>query len=1735
MSISYKDQQLLTESKYIKIFRATRISDNKTIILKSLKIDFAAPKQMEKLQHEYDILTKLSSPWVIKPIDIDKKNFIIILEDLNGCSLLEKIPNLDDFELSLKLAIELARGLGDIHHQRVIHKDINPQNILVYDSFNIKYIDFGISSLLSKETQQIANISAIEGTLAYISPEQTGRINHALDYRSDIYSLGVTLYHLFTKQLPFNDQNPLDLIHAHIAREPVPPHHINPKIPVVLSNIIMKCISKTPEKRYRGAFGLKADLTKCLNQLVYFKQIEIFELAEDDVLDHFELPSKLYGRTQEIKLVQEMYERISRGKTEVLLLQGAGGIGKTSLINEIEKSVIMQNGRFVKGEFAQFKKHIPFHGVIEILKKLVAELLLTDEATLSTWRSKILTAVGDTGQLLIDIVPQIKLIIGEQPPLPKVGPEEILYRFNYSLANFLEVFLSKNKSLVICLENIQWADEYSLKFFEYFLSSVHRGYFLFVVSYRESEITPIHPFSSLLEHLRKLSLPISTLMVEPLKPEIIEELIHDSFKTESNTTKLLAELTYKKTQGNPFFLGRFLKLLYQDGLFEFDPILGRWNPQLEKISTLEISDNVAEILSQKINTLEQKTQELLKIGAAIGHAFDLDFPASLQNISKEDADKLMFSALEEELVSKYTQENGKIIYSFVHDRVQQAANSLIKAEEKSKLHFAIAKKLLEITPHENISDKIIDIVDHFNEGIEHVTEDKEKELVCEYNFLAGERAKNSAEFSSALNYFHNSLKFLKEHDWENKYTFCTELYLGLGLSERMAGNKSDSEAFFDTLLSHTKTKVDKSRCIGEKMLLYMQELKYEKALKAGFECLKIFGYHYPEKVTKSKAILEYLKTKILTIFIKQKDICNLPPIDNKEIESVLNLLGTMIYNAYLLGDTMLSLYLILKMYQLTLKYGISEQGVLALSLYAAGLSWIRLGQYEQGFELGQIALTLSKRYQNSFISIQVPFQVYLYSNRWRNSLRSNVEPFKTIVRRELELGNVTYAGNSAAIYLIYSFLSGTPLSELLKEVEIMELEINKLQIYSYKIPIKMMRYFALSLQSKDLVHEDLSTTDFPEELISAINEGNYKVGDYAYYHFLYTSLRIILLYYAGNYAKAEDVGKGLIAQSTIFGNNPLWNSVYLYYSLAACELYKHSKDKSLLKKLYEMHALYKRWSQASSNYIHGYHLLSAELAKIAGNDKVALSEYLMATNAAKAGEFLHEEALCQERLTYYYLDKNDYEHVGQSLVKAVSAYRRWEARGKVEILKSKFATLMESKEQISSRLEIFDVSPAVSYSSTETIFSTAEYYDLATFIDASQTISKEIVFDKLVQALMHIVTLNAGASKALFILNKNGELFIQAEFLNDKERVFESKIPLEEKVDELCTFAVNRVARTHEFLVINEPALDGNFRGDPYIKNVKTGSIAVIPLTQQAKLTGLIYLENTSTVGAFKEDRLKLIQVLSTQMAIAIENAQFYAELEEKVNDRTLEIRKKNEELSKTLNILQLTQEQLVIQEKLKEREMVKNKLGRYIPNSQLLEMILNQSAELANVEKEVTILFFDIRDFTTLSERLPPEDTVKLLNQFFTLMVEHVIKNHGILDKFMGDAFMAIFGAFESDSQHPLHAVKAAIDMHTSIDQFNKDQIEIGRPTLKAGIGINTGTVLLGNIGSQERIEYTAIGDAVNIASRVESLTKRLKSDILITESTYLRLNGSLNITDRGSYALKGKQEKSHIYKIER
>ncbi|MEM7184266.1 MAG: AAA family ATPase, partial [Spirochaetota bacterium] len=617
----------LYESSYSLVYRSSRSSDNQAVILKMLNHEYPSPGQLARFTREYEITHDLRSDGVSKVFGLEKyKNtLVMVFEDFGGEALTKALPlfqeNMEEF---LNTAIRIVEILGQVHQEHIMHKDINPANIIWNKEKNvIKLVDFGISTKLSRETPAILNPNVLEGTLVYMSPEQTGRMNRAMDYRTDFYSLGVTFYEMLTGQLPFSTDDPIELVHCHIAKVPTPPHEIDSKIPLPISQIIMKLMAKRAEERYQSTFGLKVDLQQCLDQLMQTGSIEKLEVGQQDISDKFQIPQKLYGREQEIQDLLQAFDRVSQGETEMMLVAGYSGIGKSVVVHEVHKPIVAKNGFFLSGKFDQFKRNIPYSSLIQAFQGLVQQLLTETEEQIAFWKEKILKAVGSNGQVIIEMIPELELIIGEQPPVAELPPTESRNRFNLLFQHFVATFGSAKHPMVLFLDDLQWADPPSLKLIELFLTDPDEKYILIIGAYRDNEVDAAHPLMAMLEDIQTAGVEVRTLTLPPLELKYVNQLISDTLKCDPSESKSLAELSYQKTEGNPFFLNQFLQSVYEAGLIEFDSSKGAWTWDVKKIQVQGITDNVVDLMAEKIKKHSQSTQEVLQLAASIGNRFDL--------------------------------------------------------------------------------------------------------------------------------------------------------------------------------------------------------------------------------------------------------------------------------------------------------------------------------------------------------------------------------------------------------------------------------------------------------------------------------------------------------------------------------------------------------------------------------------------------------------------------------------------------------------------------------------------------------------------------------------------------------------------------------------------------------------------------------------------------------------------------------------------------------------------------------------------------------------------------------------------------------------------------------------------------------------------------------------------------------------------------------------------------------
>jgi serine/threonine protein kinase len=798
-------QKKIYESSASLVYRGIRVQDDQPIIVKMLKLDYPSPQERTRYRQEYEITRSLKEEGVVKAYSQQdyERTIAILLEDFGGESIERWIRQQPDFRPMslgnfLRFAIKLTDILGRIHAANIVHKDINPGNIVFNpDTGVVKIIDFGIATRFNRTNPTFQSPHGLEGTLAYLSPEQTGRMNRLLDYRTDFYSLGVTFYELLTGQLPFPTTDILELVHCHIAKSPVSPDELNAKIPKTISEIVLKLMAKNAEDRYQSAWGIKADLERCSEQFTTTGQIAHIQLALQDISDQFHIPQKLYGRDKEIAMLLAAFVRVAcpednrvacsedsvetRFNVEMMLLSGYAGVGKSALVQEIYKPITAKRGYFISGKFDQFQRNIPYSAIAHALQKLVQQVLGEPDEQLLQWRSHLLKALGTNGQIIIDVIPEVELIIGKQPPVSEVGATEAQNRFNLIFGKFVRVFCSKSHPLVIFLDDLQWIDSATLKLIELMLLDEQTQSLFLIGAYRDNEVNSTHPLMLTLEKLRKQGAVLQEIILSPLTLEPLIQLIAETLHQNADTVCSLAELVLRKTEGNPFFVGEFLRMLHSENLLTFDPpqsplskggSKGGWQWNIADIQAQDITDNVVELLLIQLKKLPENTQQILQLAACIGAEFNLDTLAIVCEKTAKAVSLDLLVAIQARLIQPLSELDENLLvqeYKFLHDRVQQAAYALIDASQRQIIHLQIGRNLLEKTLPERLTDRVFEIVDHLNHGIELLTNQSERNEIAKLNLIAGQKAKGAIAYSTAKNYLATGRKWLGASSWQTDY------------------------------------------------------------------------------------------------------------------------------------------------------------------------------------------------------------------------------------------------------------------------------------------------------------------------------------------------------------------------------------------------------------------------------------------------------------------------------------------------------------------------------------------------------------------------------------------------------------------------------------------------------------------------------------------------------------------------------------------------------------------------------------------------------------------------------------------------------------------------------------------------------------------------------------------------------------------------------------------------------
>ncbi len=1702
----YEIQEKIHEGTRTLIFRGLRKADDKHLIIKILKEEQPSLEEISRFKREYEINQIAEGAGLGKAYSLEKtgSSYAMMLEDI-GARSLDQILASRKFTLKevLDIAIQISDQLLVIHEKPIIHKDINPSNIIWNAETNqARLIDFGISSLLPREKQGIINPNLLEGTLAYISPEQTGRMNRGTDERSDYYSLGVTLYQILTGVLPFNSNDPMELIHLQIAKLPVPPSEINPEIPQVLSNIVLKLMSKPPEDRYQGARGLQHDLTQCLNALNQSGKVDLFPLGSHDISDRFEISGKIYDRKEELARLLQMFESSSRGKANLLLVSGSSGIGKTSLVLEIHKPLVQKRGIFIAGKCEQFKQDVPYGGIIQALDDWVRQMLVEEASILEGWRKTLLDSLGSNGGLVTDLVPSFEKILGPQPKPPELGPSEAHERFNWVFIKFFQTLATQEHPLVIFLDDLQWANLSTLNLIKAVLLNGDSRYLFLIGAYRSNEPSSESITRFVTDDLKKSGFIAEILNLAPIPFDDLWLMLSDTLQTLPDRVKSLAELCYTRSGGNPFFYIQLIKYLHQKKLIHIDASHERWEWDLEQIKKEGVTEKIAELMSIKIQKLKPTTQEVIKLAACIGFNFDLQTLANIYNKTVQETFKDLWETLLEELVLpedesyKYilqeeSQQNGNVRFRFVHDRIQQCAYGLLSKEQQEKFHYQIGEFLFKETAPEKLPEKVFQIVDHFILAKPLLTGEEGRLLLIKLALLAGKRAKSSSAFKTAVYYLDYAKELLKEDSWAREYDLSLDILKNLCECLYNSGSIQPAYQLVQLILGNVKTDIEKAEIYRMQGIQLTAIGMLSEAIDSGINGLRLFQI----KIKKHPSKLTLLKELILArLYLGRRPILSLldmPRMTSAQHILMIKLMNMIRIPAYVSGNFDLMGLMGLKSANFSMRHGNNEESAIAYSSLGVILR-SNFGDQKNGADFIKLGIELNEKFKDIANQPYLYFVYGLFGLPFEKHWKLLREYLDKAIEIGLRVGDVVWTSLSCVHVLIWD--PEMPREVMLEEAKKYEKLIDPKRFWIPWNTFMIGQVFHANLAGKTNDRFSMSLPHFDEfRAVEELKKVHMNSPVAAYY------MRKAVIYYM--YNKPQEASQAIAQMkdivSALYGT-PSYTDYCLYTFLIQIAQFdqlpwyrKIPTYFALKKPLRNM----KKWAAfCPVNFIHKYLLMKAELANLQGKSRKAAKLYQKAIAESKKCEFLNIEALATELAAKFFLSRNE-EAVARTLMReSYYAYYKYGAVTKLKVMAETYPDLI---------IEVATPTPASS-TPTTTIHATQstvsttwaqglhKSLDFNTFVKASEAISSEIVLEKLIKKMMLIIIENAGAQKGWLILQKEGHWIVEA------EGSIEDVNLISQPIDTLPKSLINSVINSKNPLVFSNPAWLGQFASDAYIQKVHPKAVLCMPLLNHGELRGVLYLENNLTKDAFTSDRLELLNLLGSQIAISIDNATLY-------ND-SISLNKKLEVLNKSLSRF-IPREFLAI-------------LGK----SSITDVKIGDS-----IQKEMTILFTDIRNFTARSEKMSPEENFQFVNGFLKVMAPIIRSHDGFIDKYLGDGFMAIFPT-DTDT-----ALQAAINMLRNLNDYNAKNFPDSNDSLKIGIGCNTGRVMLGTVGEEERLEETVISDAVNTASRLQGETKIYGTPLLISSETYEKLKNKEHhdIREIDRILLRGKSELSTIYEV--
>ncbi|MCL6603212.1 MAG: diguanylate cyclase [Paenibacillus sp.] len=1475
---NYEILETLSDNYRKTIYRCKDTVSEETFILKVLKTEFAEHEDVMRFKQEYRLLMELSDKThgITKPIKLEEHNgyYIMILEDIRGRSLKRTMADEKlNLDAVLKLCIKIVDILGVIHEQRVIHKDIKPSNIIWNQEIDrVQVIDFELAVKLSKEKKEFQNSGVLEGSLSYISPEQTGRMNRNIDYRTDYYSLGVCLYEMVTGIKPFESEEMLDQIYSIIAKEAVSPFTLTEgKVPRSLSEIIMKLMEKSSEDRYRSTFGIKADLKKCL------AGNEGFEIGKEDRLNIFQIPQKIYGRENEINHLINAFRSSVSGNPQMMLISGDAGVGKTALVHELHKYISQEKGLFAEGKFDQYNRNIPYSALIQAFQRLIVQLQSSPSLINKNTANTMLSALDGNGALMTGLLPELEQWIGVQPEIERMNPEESTNRFFMTFARLIEGLTHNERPLVLFLDDVQWADLSSLQLVEKLILNNRLRKLFIICSYRHNEIPQGHFIYSSVAIIKQ-NREVGRIVLQSLSIEAVESLLADTLCTDTGSVKELAELIYKRSKGNSFFVSEILKDLFKNGYLYFDDLKGIWSWELNQIVNLPINDNVVDFLMMKLKNLPEDIRRILMLSASIGSLFDFNMLSLIGEQDRGDIARCLMIAVEEDIIipvdSKYSfitnvfEEKAEAIqqvhikFRFQHDRIQQAFYQMLDKDTSNRLHLTIGRLLLKHLTPEETEDKFVDIATHINKGIEYIHDKDEISQVIDINLKAARKAKEAIGYASAFMLLEVARSLVTEQSWQEDKHRTSEIYLLYSECGYLTHQLEAADLACSILLKHTQDHYSIAQIYEMQANHYTYLGMMKESITSGKLGLQVLGIKIPERVGMGSVLKEFLKVKASLKGRAIEEIYDQPQMDDPTIKLIMRLLINFIPPSFISGETSLFGLIVLKKVGLTLKHGNSPESALAFIGYSILLSGF--GDLKGSFDFGRLGIRINDKFNDLQWKGAAHVLYTLFCHTWNEPWETLENWYKSSIESSLRSGDLLYLAHACFYQNLWN-----PSMDITANLQDYNRSIALIENTKYKEALATAKLFKQQLLSlSGELKDNLSFDDenFSEmAYVKQLEEAKYYSGIAIYYIY-----KMKMLFTYESYKSAFDyIDKaykiiGTLAGSAFMEEFSLYTFLNLAYGYKDLNSFEKIKAKTRMRKEFNR---MKKWAEHSpENFRQHEYLMKAEWFRISGKNEQAGKYYDLAIETSEKGDFVRYKALTNELAAKFYYSRDYKEFASYLLRQALYYYTVWGAKGKIKHLSEQQPVKMKklnTKDFLHGR----------------TVSDFTDSIDLNSMIMASQSISKEIDLNKLLEALMEIVIKNAGAQRGCILMRSNSNLLVEGEYSPEDNKV---NVVVHDytQYHNLPLSILHDVEESKESLIYNDAFSETPFVNDPYIVKYRPKSMVCMPLINQNKTIAIIYLENNLMAGVFTKERMKIINLLSREMVFSLENASLYSDLE---------------------------------------------------------------------------------------------------------------------------------------------------------------------------------------------------------------------------------------------------------------